>query len=68
VALGEPLELRHRDELDPEQAAAVEGRLPCILIVEAQPEILLGPEELEECAGDPVRLIARINDALNNRP
>ena len=68
LALDEPLELRHRDELDPEQDAVVQGRLPCILIVEAQPEILLGPEELEGCAGDPVRLIALINDALTNRP
>ena len=67
-ALDEPLELRHRDELDSEQDAVVQGRLPCILIVEAQPEILLGPEELEGCAGDPVQLIALINDALTNRP
>jgi hypothetical protein len=66
-ALDAPLELLHRDELDPEQTAVVTGRLPCILIVDAQPEILLGPEELEECAGDPVRLIARINRALTDR-
>lgn len=68
MALEEPLELRHRDELDPEQAAVVQGRLPCILVIEARPEILLGPEELEECAGDPARLITRINDALTSRP
>ena len=68
AALDAPLELRHRDELDPEQTALVQGRLPCILVVDAHTEFLLGPEELEECAGDPVRLIARINQALTSRP
>lgn len=68
AALDAPLELRHRDELDPDQTAVVQGRLPCILVVDAETEILLGPAELEECAGDPVRLIARINQALINRP
>jgi hypothetical protein len=67
ASLREPLELLHRDELDPEQAAVARGQLPCILVVEARPEILLGPSELDECAGDPVRLVARINDALANR-
>jgi len=67
AALDAPLELRHRDELDPEYTAVVQGRLPCILIVDTQTEILLGPEELEDCAGDPVRLIELINHALANR-
>jgi hypothetical protein len=64
LALDEPLELRHRDELSPEQVAAVQGRLPCVLLVDDRVEILLGPEALEECAGDPSRLVACINEAL----
>src|SRR4051812_23725851 len=66
-SLDHPLELLHRNELTPQLTELVQGRLPCILIIEDRAEILLGPEEVEGCAGDPVQLVASINAAILSR-
>lgn len=63
-----PLELMHRDEVRPDVAEASAGTLPCVLVDDAAGlSILLGPDELEACAGSPERLRDAIAAALAAR-
>ena len=62
-----PLELRHRNEIDQSLIDLIEGRYPCIVLFDPDPEVLLTAEDIEMCAGDPDALVARVTDALATR-
>lgn len=63
-----PFTAVHLDERSADERAASEGRTPCVLVhTEDGPELLLGPEQLEACAGDPGRLRTAIGEALTRR-
>jgi len=62
-----PLELRHRDEIDESLIDLIEGRYPCIVVFDPDPELLLSPEDIEGCSGDPGALVARVTEALAAR-
>jgi hypothetical protein len=62
-----PLELRHRDEIDRPMVDVIDGRYPCVLVLDPDPELLLGPNDLDACGGAPDVLIARITAALAAR-
>ena len=63
-----PFRAVHLDERSAAEAAASEGRTPCVLAhTEAGVELLLGPAELDACAGDPARLVAEIRQSLAGR-
>jgi len=62
-----PLELRHRNEIEQSLIDLIEGRYPCIVVFDPDPEVLLTPEDIEMCAGDPDALVARVTDALATR-
>ena len=60
-----PMRMLHRDELSSELAAATGPDLPCVLAVTAQStRVLLGPDALERCDGDPTKLVDAIEAAL----
>jgi hypothetical protein len=62
-----PFEAVHRDEVPADVVAAVEA-LPAVLAVtESGPVPLLGPAELEACAGDPEALVAAVHRAVADR-
>lgn len=68
AALGLPFAAVHLDERSAAERAASEGRTPCVLLhTGAGIELLLGPAALEGCAGDPGRLRAAIEAALERR-
>jgi len=68
-ALGVPFGAVHLDERTPAQRAASAGRTPCVLAETRDGvEVLLGPAELEACAGDPQALALAIRGALAARP
>jgi hypothetical protein len=63
-----PFEAVHRDELTPELAEVVDA-LPCVL---AEDEggavvVLLGPDDLADCRGEPELLAAALQRALVDR-
>ena len=59
-AAGIEWELLHRDEATPEQLAAA-GELPAVITHGDNGwQLVLGPKQLDECAGDPAALVARI--------
>jgi hypothetical protein len=62
-----PLELKHRDEIDQSMVEVIDGRYPCVLVLDPDPEMLLGPDDLEACGGAPQALMARITEALAAR-
>ncbi len=60
-----PFRAVHLDERSPAEAAASEGRTPCVLAHTAEGiEVLLGPAELDACEGDPGRLADELQRAL----
>lgn len=63
-----PFDLVHLDERDPDVAAASEGATPCVLARTDDGVVLLvGPDELEACDGDPAALVAAIERAVAAR-
>ena len=63
-----PFAAVHLDERSPAEAAASEGRTPCVLAHTADGiELLLGPAELEACHKDPAALVRAIEAALAGR-
>jgi len=62
-----PLELCHRDEIDQPLIDLIGGRYPCIIVFDTDPEVLLTPEDIEMCAGEPDALVTRVADALAAR-
>ncbi len=64
-----PFTAVHLDERSGDEAAASEGRTPCVLAhTDDGIELLLGPDELDACEGDPAALVAAIDAALAARP
>lgn len=63
-----PFRAVHLDERTPEERNASEGHTPCVLAHTAGGvELLLGPDALETCAGDPGALADAIDAALAAR-
>jgi hypothetical protein len=63
--LGVPFRAVHLDERTPEERAASDGRTPCVLAHGPDGiRVLLGPDELEACAGDPAALAAAIAELV----
>ena len=71
VAAGElpvPLVLLHRDEQPAALAALTAGRLPCVVADGGGDlTVLLGPDALDICAGDPRALVDAIRSAAATR-
>jgi hypothetical protein len=66
AALPVPFELVHLDERSDEVATASEGRTPCVLArTNGGIVLLLGPDELASCTGDPDRLRTAIDLAVD---
>lgn len=61
------MDLLHRDEIDPSMRRVIDGRYPCVLVLDPDPEVVLGPDDIDACAGDPDALVARINEELAAR-
>lgn len=60
--------LVHLDERDADVAAASDGRTPCVLARTGTGLVLLlDPDDLERCGGDPARLRAEIDRAVTAR-
>ena len=60
-----PFRAVHLDERSPAEAAASDGRVPCVLAhTLAGVEVLLGPADLEACHGDPAALVDTLLAAL----
>lgn len=57
----------HRDEMEPEVAAAAGSSLPAVVARrdDGTSVLLLGPDELEACDGSPVALVDAIEAALS---
>ena len=65
--LAVPFTAVHLDERDQHEREASDGRTPCVLAHTADgAQLLLGPVELERCAGDPEALVAAIEEALTD--
>lgn len=65
--LGVPFDVVHRNERTPEVVAAT-GALPCVLAVTTGGrDVVLGPDDLRECAGDVERFERVLRDALGAR-
>lgn len=63
-----PFTAVHLDERSPEEAAASDGRTPCVLAhTAAGIELLLDSGQLTACDGDPGALVAAIDSALAAR-
>src|SRR5256885_13455285 len=63
--LAVPFTAVHLDERDQHERDASDGRTPCVLAHTADGvHLLLGPVELERCAGDPDALVATIEQAV----
>lgn len=63
-----PFRAVHLDERSPDELAASDGRTPCVLAhTESGIEVLLGPAELDACAGDPGLLVAELRRLLAAR-
>jgi len=65
--LGVPFDVVHRNERTPEITAAT-GALPCVVAVTSGGrDVVLGPDDLRECAGDVARFERDLRDALRAR-
>jgi hypothetical protein len=65
--IGVPFDVVHRNERTPELAAAT-GALPCVVaITSGGRDVVLGPDDLRECAGDVGRFERDLRDALRAR-
>ena len=65
--LGVPFDVVHRNERTPEITAAT-GALPCVVAVTSGGrDVVLGPDDLRECAGDLARFERDLRDALGAR-
>ena len=65
--LGVPFDVVHRNERSPDVAAA-SGVLPCVVAVTgAGRDVVLGPDDLRECAGDVERFERVLREALATR-
>ena len=63
-----PFRAVHLDERSTGELAASDGRTPCVLAhTESGIEVLLGPAELDACAGDPGLLVAELRRLLAAR-
>ena len=59
-----PFDTVHRDESSLEVLEATEGKLPAVVaLTPDRAVLLLGPEELEKCAGSPVALIDAVRES-----
>lgn len=60
-----PMRLVHRNQRSAAEEAASGDRLPCVLARRGvDVELLLGPEELQDCGGDVGRFSAAVANAL----
>jgi len=67
-ALPVPMRAVHLDERSPAELAASADATPCVLAVTDEGTVvLLGPDELDRCAGSPPALVAAIDAALDQR-
>ena len=58
----------HRDDQPDPLRALLGASLPAIVAETSEgPVLLLGPAQLEECAGDPLRLMASLSTAVRQR-
>ena len=65
--LGVPFDVVHRNERTPEVALATDA-LPCVVAVTSgRHDVVLGPDDLRECAGDVDRFERDLRDALGAR-
>ena len=65
--IGVPFDVVHRNERTPEITAAT-GALPCVVAVTSGGrDVVLGPDDLRECAGDVARFERDLRDALGAR-
>jgi len=63
-----PFTAVHLDERSPDEAAASDGRTPCVLAHSADGiDVLVGRPALDACQGDPAALISTIEAALAAR-
>jgi len=63
-----PFTAVHLDERSPDEAAASDGRTPCVLAHSADGiDVLVGRSALDACQGDPAALISTIEAALAAR-
>lgn len=61
-----PFRAVHLDERTEAERAASEGRTPCVLAHTTDGiEVLLGPDDLAACDGDPAALVRAIDHALD---
>ena len=64
AAMPIPFDTVHRDESSLEVLEATEGKLPAVVaLTPDRAVLLLGPEELEKCAGSPVALIDAVRES-----
>lgn len=65
--LGVPFDVVHRNERTPEITTAT-GALPCVVAVTSGgTDVVLGPDDLRECAGDVERFERVLRDTLATR-
>jgi hypothetical protein len=63
-----PFTAVHLDERSPQEAAASDGRTPCVLAhTDHGIELLLDAAQLDACGGDPAALVRAIETALAAR-
>ena len=63
-----PFTAVHLDERSPQEAAASDGRTPCVLAHTASGiELLLDAGQLDDCGGDPGALVRAIETTLGAR-
>jgi hypothetical protein len=61
-----PFATVHLDERSPEVAQVTEGRTPCVVAVTGDGvQLLLGPDDLEQCDGSPARLVEAVGTAMS---
>lgn len=62
AGLTEPFEALHLDELSPELSAIVGSKAPCVVALrsDGSSEIVIDSAQLEDCHGEPARLIELI--------
>lgn len=60
-----PFRAVHLDERTPEEVEASDGHTPCVLAHSTEGiSVLLGPQDLDACGGEPAALAAAITRAL----
>ena len=61
-----PFDTVHRDETSPEVMKATNGKFPAVVAVtSAGAFLLLGPDELEQCARSPVALLNAVRESCD---